>query len=241
MTARLYSCILSATAVFPVTQSVREFSKRQDIHKTAPCLFWICTSGSCLRLQRPLRRLNICSCFALEVEPGADWKSLPVLVPGHVMTYFSVLCTVYSPPLRCFIWTFLTGIALNYARRGAFWPSLKMKYLLVFSLARDRPSPTVHFQKHQNSEHTAVQTVWGGFCWDFKISNIEFECFYVNGWHIVLLALSFVIVSKGCPLTGVPTPPEPRTISLTPVRSTLIAPCLFSQTHYIRAMKGRGS
>lgn len=93
------------------------------------------TSGSRLRLQRPRQRLNICSCFALEVEPGADWKSLPLLLPGHVMTYFSVLCTVYSPPLRCFIWTFLTGIALNYARRGAFWPSLKMKYLLVFSLA----------------------------------------------------------------------------------------------------------
>lgn len=54
------------------------------------------------------------------------------------MTYLSVLCTVYSLLPHCFIWTFLTRIALNYARRGAVWQPLKMKYFLVFSQAKDR-------------------------------------------------------------------------------------------------------
>lgn len=43
--------------------------------------------------------------------------------------------SLFSAAASCFIWTFLTGIALNCARRGAFWPPLKTKYLPVFSLA----------------------------------------------------------------------------------------------------------
>lgn len=83
---------------------------------------------------------SICSCSAFEVDLGAGaWNSTQYR-PGACHDRSSVLCTVYSPPppQHCFIWTFLTRIALNYARRGAVWQPLKMKYLLVFSQAQDQ-------------------------------------------------------------------------------------------------------
>lgn len=75
--------------------------------------------------------------FSLWSETGTWWNfSLYRLRACHDI--FSVLCTVYSLLLHCFIWTFLTRIVLNYARWGAVWQPLKMKYLLVFSQARDQ-------------------------------------------------------------------------------------------------------
>lgn len=80
---------------------------------------------------------SICSCSALK----STW--VPAGIPPNIVRrachdIFGVLCTVYSLLPHCFIWTFLTRIALNYARWGAVWQPLKMKYLLVFSQARDQ-------------------------------------------------------------------------------------------------------
>lgn len=75
------------------------------------------------------------SCF--EVDLVAWWNSSQYRLRA-CHDIFGVLCTVYSLLPHCFIWTFLTRIALNYARWGAVWQPLKMKYLLVFSQATDR-------------------------------------------------------------------------------------------------------
>lgn len=75
--------------------------------------------------------------FFFEVNLDAWWNSSQYRLRA-CHDIFGVLCTVYSLLPHCFIWTFLTRIALNYARWGAVWQPLKMKYLLVFSQANDQ-------------------------------------------------------------------------------------------------------
>ena len=75
--------------------------------------------------------------FCFEVNLGASWNSSRYRL-RECHDIFGVLCTVYSLLPHCFIWTFLTRIALNYAQRGAVWQPLKMKYFLVFSQAKDQ-------------------------------------------------------------------------------------------------------
>lgn len=69
-------------------------------------------------------------------------NSSPCFVPGACNDIAGrPVYSLFSVAASCFIWTFLTGIALNCARWGAFWPPLKAKYLPVFSLAGAQPSP----------------------------------------------------------------------------------------------------
>lgn len=75
--------------------------------------------------------------FCFEVNLVAWWNSSQYRLRA-CHDIFSLLCTVYSLLPHCFIWTFLTRIALNYARWGAVWQPLKTKYLLVFSQAKDQ-------------------------------------------------------------------------------------------------------
>lgn len=99
--------------------------------------------------------LNTGSCLALKltwVPSGIP----PYNVWGHVMSYSASCVQFIHCCLHCFIWTFLTRIALNYARWGAVWQPLKMKYLLVFSQAKSATSPTAHMRQHQASKLTAV-------------------------------------------------------------------------------------
>lgn len=102
----------------------------------ADCFWHEGRSGSFMRWH-PAYAVSVFVVFHFEGNPSAGWNSSRYRL-GACYDIFGVLCTVYSLLPHCFIWTFLTRIALNYARRGAVWLPLKMKYLLVFSQAEDQ-------------------------------------------------------------------------------------------------------
>lgn len=174
----LYSSALFPATGFPLS-SFTEFSSKYDDRQTAACLFfhakatkWLVTASYFFLSLSLLLRTHggiwlFVPVWLLKVKPGADWKLLPRYVPGACDDIARrPVYSLFSVAASCFIWTFLTGIALNCARRGAFWPPLKAKYLLVFSLAGAQLCPACSRRRHNDGTERCAQT-----CSDFVRPN----------------------------------------------------------------------
>lgn len=105
-------------------------------------------------------RLHICSCSTFK---STRWNSSQHRLKACHDRFF-VLCTVYSLLQHCFIWTFLTRIALNYARWGAVGRPLKMEYSAGVFSGRRRTSLNVHMKPQRSSQSisTAAYSLLAG-------------------------------------------------------------------------------
>lgn len=157
------------------------------------------------------RCVNTCSCFAVK---GTCWNRLRA---SHDIS--SVLCTLYSLLPHCFIWTFFTRIALNYAQWGAARPPFEDEIFSGVFSGRSPASRTVHMGRRFRLR---LLCEWGGCRCRCHSSSFSTTIFYFIGWILsssvpgLTLGLGLAVCrsrQKRCRRWSV-SPLTPRTTSL---------------------------